>query len=47
MGKPLMYRCNNGYILKAGPGMKKLISCNKQGRWSNEEDDESPICEST
>lgn len=47
MAKPLMYRCNNGYILKAGPGMKKVISCNKQGRWSNEDDDDSPMCEST
>ena len=43
-GKPLMYSCVEGYILVTTPGMKTIIFCNKQGRWSNEGDEDSPEC---
>ena len=44
MGRSLMYSCKEGFILVTTPGMKTVIFCNSHGRWSNEEDVDSPEC---
>ena len=43
-GRPLMYGCSDGFQLVSNPGMKTVIICNKEGRWSNEGDLETPKC---
>ena len=44
MDPPLTYSCMEGFILVTTPGMKTTIFCNSQGRWSNEDDVDSPEC---